>query len=151
MTTTQRGKTTQQRKTTEATLNPEDWGPIAAWLRKHDAHRAVQGMFVRPEAGPGLAQLLRKAARAEEHEEIRVRLRNDQMDALWEQMRFWTNCQDELKREFRRMMPNWRYFLCLAEQIGGALEETQRENDRRTREGQAQGGRTRIQGPEASG
>lgn len=155
MTTTQTAKNTQPRKTTEAMLNPEDWEPIAAWLKKHNASRSALGMFVRPEATAGLTQLLRKAARAEQGREITIRLRNDQMDALWEQMRFWTNFQDELRREFQRDMPNWRYFHCLADQIGGALEDTRRENDRRTVEGHGlearPQGRTRARGTPGTG
>lgn len=131
MTTTETKRAAPPRKTTEAQLNPEDWRPVAAWLKKHDVLRAPRAMLVNPEATAGLSQMLRKAARAGEGEELTIRLRHEQMEALAEQMRFWSSCQDELRRELRRDMPNWMYFHCLAAAIGGAIQEAGMENEKR--------------------
>ena len=124
----------KQLKTTEAILNPDEWDPIAAWLRRHNVLAAPRGMFADQEALPGLAQMLRKAARSRVTEDITIRLSNDQMRALWQQIQFWSCCQEELRREFRRDMPRWQYFHCMAGDIGISLDETRRENDRRDRE-----------------
>ena len=144
--------TTQLRKTTEAALNPEDWGPITAWLRRHDVLKGPARMLATGEALPGLAQMLRKAARNDPSQDMTIRLSNDQMEALREQIGFWSCFQDELKQEFRRDVPNWRYFHCLADQIGAALEETQRENKRRIQDPPSKGRSRarRVQPREAS-
>ena len=133
---------TPDRKTTDATINPEYWRPIVRWVQDHrpsqseSGHKEydLTGLFVDEESARAIQMMLRRSRRTSQNQDMRIRLPNAEMDALHEQFRFWETCIDELKKESRESAPPWRVFQGAAFEIEGAqIEATiQRRQPRRS-------------------
>ena len=114
---------TPLRRTARAILNPDEWVPAAAWLQSHPEDRSQPGLFIDDDALPGIRQLLRKARLTNQQSNMTLRLRNPDMQALLEQLRFWEAAMDELAPRFRENAPRSGHFACLAESVQAALDE----------------------------
>ena len=115
------------RKTADATLGPEAWGPIARWTRDHRKTDTPGGMLIDPEAQPGIKVILAKARKLAHSQNMRIRLTHQEMDALYRQLRFWETCMDELVPTLRASAPPWEIFQEAALEIESAQIEAEAE------------------------
>ena len=116
---------TPARKTTDLTLNPEDWMPVATWLQQSTlAGVPDHRLYLDTESETAVQRTTARSERTPHNQQIGIRLPNELADALAQQTRFWEACLDELPPEARNNAPDPATFLELALDIEMSIEES---------------------------
>ena len=129
--TTRAQKTKPARKTIDAVLGPESWVPIVKWVRDHQKLKGLFGMLIDMAAIPGIVAMLTHGDKLAHTQDMKLRLHHHKMDALYQQLRFWESCMDELSKPLQESAPPPGVFQEAALEIEGAqIEATRIENSR---------------------
>lgn len=116
-----------RRTTTDVFIMGEDWAPIRRWIarcQEIDPQRTPPFLFAEDEDAVGIEQFMKRTEKLDEREDVRLRLRHDNMASLEDLFRFWEACQDELRTDFREIAPPIGHFMSVAYAIEAALSET---------------------------
>lgn len=112
-----------ERKTATIELNPDHWSPILEWFI-HQERIGNADQLGAHEETLQLLQVIRRRARPRfrKNQNATLRANLGQLEILYQDLRFWECCGDELPRPRREGMPPWRYFNAAAVELEGDLK-----------------------------